>query len=139
MLFASVAALAFVLTIYAWTLPHSPPSTRRKEAVEVRRPGLLWSTLEAPLLAMRLFRQRAFLIYCVCLMGLYITMPFSGQLTPLLLQDLGVATSWLPATLTIAQSLEITTLGLLPIILLRLEIKGTLLLGMMAWAGRWQC
>jgi MFS family permease len=128
-------SLAFVLTLYAWTLPHTPPSTRRMELAAARRSGWLWSALEAPLLAMRLFRQRAFLIYCVCLMGLYITMPFSGQLTPLLLEALGVATPWLPATLTIAQSLEITTLGLLPIILLRLEIKGTLLLGMLAWAG----
>src|SRR5207302_289496 len=92
-----------------------------------------WSAFEAPLLACQLFRQRSFLVFCVCLMGLYITMPFSSQLTPLLLRDLGVPKTWLPATLTIAQSLEVATLALLPVLLLRLEVKGTLLLGMLAW------
>jgi hypothetical protein len=127
--------MAFCLSLYALSLPHTPPSPRRPPRVDQRRPGWFRSSFEAPLLAWQLFRQRSFLVFCVCLMGLYITMPFSTQLTPLLLQDLGVTKTWLPATLTIAQSLEVATLGLLPIILLRLEMKGTLFLGIFAWTS----
>ncbi len=125
--------LAFVLSAYALTLPHTPPSPRRPEEASRHGGNWLWSAFEAPLLALQLFRQRSFFVFCICLMGLYVTMPFSTQLTPLLLQHLGIPKNWLPATLTIAQSLEVTSLGLLPIILLRLEIKGTLLLGILAW------
>jgi len=126
-------SLAFVLSLYAITLPHTPPSSGRIQGPEPRKPLSLLAAFEAPLMAMRLFRKRSFLIFCICLMGLYVTYPFSTQLTPLLLRDRGVPKTWLPATLTIAQSLEVLTLGLLPIILLRLDIKGTLLLGILAW------
>src|SRR5205814_8658073 len=120
--------LAFVLSLYAWTLPNTPPSPSRPEVSSAHPRRWFWSIFEAPLLALQLFRERSFLIFCACLMGIYITMPFSTQLTPLPLSDLGVARTWLPATLTIAQSLEMASLGLLPIILLRLEVKGTLFL-----------
>src|SRR5205807_2216526 len=116
-----------------WTLPNTPPSPSRPEVSNAQPRRWFWSIFEAPLLALQLFRERSFLVFCACLMGIYITMPFSTQLTPLLLSDLGVARTWLPATLTIAQSLEMASLGLLPIILLRLEVKGTLFLGIVAW------
>jgi MFS family permease len=123
---------AFVLSVYAWTLPSTPPSPVR---LEVHAARSRWAaTFEAPLLAMRLLRKRSVLVLCTCLMGLYITFPFSIQLTPLLLEHSGVTRAWLPATLTIAQSLEITSLALLPLIVLRLEEKGTLVLGIFAWA-----
>lgn len=128
-------SLAFVLCVYALTLPHTPPSRRYSgDAQRVGR-GRLWALLDAPLAALQLFRQRSFLVFCICLMGVYITVPFSSQLTPLLLRELGVSRTWLPATLTIAQSLEVTTLAILPIILLRLEVKGTLFLGILAWSS----
>jgi hypothetical protein len=126
--------LAFILSAYAWTLPHTPPSPRRTTDADSPR-GWFRAAFEAPLLAAQLFRQRSFFVYCLCLMGLYITIPFSSQLTPLLLSESGVARSWLPATLTIAQSLEVATLALLPRILSRLEVKGTLLLGVCAWTA----
>ena len=126
---------AFCLSVYALTLPNTPPSPPRPVAPGNRQGSRLWSALEAPLLACRLFRQRSFLIFCVCFTGLYITVPFSTQLTPLLLEKIGVSRTWLPATLTIAQSLEVATLAILPIILLRLAVKGTLLLGIFAWTS----
>jgi len=38
-------------------------------------------------------------------------------------------------TLTVAQVSEVITLGLLPMLLLRLQVRGTLFLGLAAWAG----
>jgi hypothetical protein len=125
--------LALLLGGYACTLPATPPLPR--PAAQPRPAWRLSAFLDAPLLALQLFRQRALLIFAVCLAGLYFTMPYSGQMTPLLLKELGVASSWLPATLTIAQSLEVLTLATLPYIMLRFEEKGTLLLGMLAWAA----
>ena len=82
---------------------------------------------------MRLFHQRAFLVFCMGLMGLYVAFPCSTQLTPLLLGELGVPRAWLPATLTIAQASEVAALALLPLVYRRLSLKATLFLGMAAW------
>ena len=124
------AGVAFLLALYALTLPDTPPSPSRASA----EAGPLRRLFEAPLLALRLLRQPSLALLCFCLFGLYITIPFYSQLTPLLLHHLGVPDRWLPVTLTLAQSLEIVTLGMLPILLLRLEEKGTLFTGMSAWS-----
>jgi MFS family permease len=125
--------LAFILSLFALTLPNTPPSPTRPGVAKAHARRWLWSAFEAPLLTLRLFRQRAFLVFCVCLMGLYMAFPCSTQLTPLLLRDLGVPRAWLPATLTIAQASEVAALGLLPLVLRRLGVKATLFLGMAAW------
>ena len=131
--------LAFGLSFYALTLPHTPPSPPRSESPGIPASGWFRTVFDAPLLALQLFRQRSFFIFCICLMGLYITMPFNGQMTPLLLESLlegqGVSTAWLPTLLTLGQSLEIVALGILPFLLLRLGVKGTLLVGILAWTG----
>jgi hypothetical protein len=62
-----------------------------------------------------------------------VTIPFSSQVTPLLLQHLGMPLPWLTRSLTIAQSTEILALGLLPMLLLRLGTRGTMRLGLAAW------
>lgn len=122
--------LAFVLSCYALTLPATPPFPRRQDVAGGNR---LWAGLEATIVAFGLFRKRSFCVFCVCLFGLYLTMPFSHQMTPLVLQQQGVSEEWLPSALTVAQSLEAFTLGILPVIRLRLGEKGTLFLGIAAW------
>jgi MFS family permease len=62
-----------------------------------------------------------------------ITFPFTTQTTPLLLKKLGVSAAWLGPTQTVAQTTEILLLGLLPVLLLRLGVRGTMLLGLSAW------
>jgi predicted MFS family arabinose efflux permease len=74
-------------------------------------------------------------VLCVCLFGVYVTFPFSTQMTPLYLEQLGVRKAWLPALLTIAQSLEAATLILLPVFLVRFGQKGTMVLGLSAWCA----
>lgn len=119
-IFRLSALLACVFGCYALTLPHTPPQRQAKHRA-------------APLAALRLLRTRAFLIYFICAFGVWLTMPFTSQLTPLLLEKLGVPKAQLGPTLTISQSTEIVSLGLLPLILLRLGLRGTMLLGLIAW------
>ncbi len=114
------SVLAFVLAGYAFTLPHTPPEHRFRS----------WL---APLSALHLMRSRAFAIYWMCGLGVCLTLAFSTQLTPLLLDHLEVEPRWLTPVLTISQSTEILSLAILPMLLLRLGVRGTMLLGLCTW------
>jgi MFS family permease len=119
--FRLAAFLAFALSAYSLTLPHTPPQRRMTS----------WL---APLAALRLLRERNFAIYWGCSLGVCITIPFSTQVAPLLLEYLGVPRPWISPTLTLGQSMEIMSLALLPMLLLRFGIRGTMLVGLGAWA-----
>src|SRR5262249_53783206 len=58
---------------------------------------------------------------------------FYQQVLPLLLSHLGLPTKWLFPLLTLGQVLEFVSLFLLPMLLLRLGVRGTMLLGLAAW------
>jgi MFS family permease len=113
--------LACVLAAYALTLPHTPPQRRAR--------GWL-----APLAALYLLRGRTFAVCFISLFGVCLTLPFTGQVTPLFLTHLGLSRPWLSRALTIAQTTEIVALALLPMLLLRLGVRGTMLLGLGSWA-----
>jgi MFS family permease len=112
---------SFALAIYSLTLPATPPRSSRDS---------VW----APLTALRLLRQRPIAVYWGCVWGVCVTIPFYSQLTPLLLQDLGVGPAWLGPTLTLSQSMEVASLAILPMLMLRLGVRGTMRLGLVAWA-----
>jgi MFS family permease len=112
--------LCFALAAYAWTLPHTPPA----------RQGRAWL---APLAALHLLRQRPFAVFAACSVGLCISLSFFQQVTPLLLAHLGVPSPWISPTLTLGQSMEVLSLVFLPVLLLRLGVRATMLLGMAAW------
>jgi predicted MFS family arabinose efflux permease len=116
------AGLSFVLTAYSLTLPRTPPQPNH-------------DSKPAPLAALQLLRGRAFFVYALCLFGVCATYPFGTQGTPLLLDQLGVSRSWMPRILTLAQVTEVISLGLLPMLLLRLGIRGTMLLGLAGWTA----
>jgi MFS family permease len=120
--FRLAGVLAIVPSGYALTLPHTPPRPTRAAAF-------------APLAALRLVRGRAFVTYGSCMFGVCMTLPFTTQVTPLFLAHRGVPVAWLGPTLTLAQSIEIVSLALLPVLLLRLGLRGTMLLGLLAWAA----
>jgi MFS family permease len=111
-------ALSVALGVYALTLPHTPPQRH--------------ASFLAPLAALQLLRSRAFAVYFWCTLGLCMTLPFSGQVTPLFLEHLGIPQPWVPRTLTIAQSMEIVALALLPVLLNR-GVRSTMLVGLGAW------
>ena len=119
---------AFVLALYALTLPHTPPA---KSPLPTRA----WYArlVDAPLSALNLFRNCSFVLYCVCMFGFNVTLPFTIQLDPLLLEELQVSSKLLPAYLTIAQSTEVLFLYLLPLLLQRFGMKSVMLAGGMSW------
>lgn len=125
--------LAFVLASYAFALPHTPPSPPRKETTRPRT--WLVSVFDAPLLAVGLLRRRSLAILCLCLLGMYATMPFTSQMSPLVLADLDVPDAMIPVLLTVAQTLEVLALAVLPLILTRWGTKTTLAAGMLAWCA----
>lgn len=119
--FRLASLLAFALGAYALTLPHTPPQRRLDDSL-------------APLAALRLLCDRPFAVYWLCALGVCVTLPFPTQVAPLLLEHLGIPRPWISPTLTLGQSTEIISLALLPMLLLRLGVRGTMLLGLGAWA-----
>lgn len=118
--FRLAAIWAFVLGAYGLTLPHTPPARDATHRA-------------APLAAMRLLRHMPFAVYFFCAVGVCATLPFSAQMTPLLLDDLGVARAWLSPTLTLGQISELLSLAILPMLMANFGAKRTMLLGMATW------
>lgn len=109
-----------IVSIYALTLPTTPPSPSKVDKF-------------APLGALKLLRGWPFATYCLCTLGVCITMPFTTQATPLLLEYLGIVQPWLSPTLTISQFSEVISLFLLPMFLLRFGLRGSMLFGLICW------
>lgn len=120
-IFRLAAVGAFCFAVYALTLPITPPGRQSRTSL-------------APLAAVRLMRERSFAVYCLVCLGWCVTIPFSAQVTPLFLNALGIPRAWLPQTLTLGQAAEIAALAVLPMLFLRLGLRGTMLLGLLAWA-----
>lgn len=122
---------AFLLALYAWTLPHTPPAS----AVDEKGKEFSWlrRIADAPLSALHLLHDRSFVVYCVCMFGFHVTLTFTVQLNPLLLDQLGVGADRLPSYLTICQTTEVMCLYLLPTLLQRLGTKPVMLLGGGSW------
>jgi MFS family permease len=118
--FRLAAVLSLLLAAYSLTLPHTPPA----------RGGASWL---APLAALKLLSRHSFAVYLAITLGIVVTIPFSSQLTPLLLNRLGLPDAWLARTLTIAQSTEIIVLAVLPWIMDRLGDRWTMIVGLVSW------
>ena len=116
------ALLSLLFVAYSLTLPRTPPQPGHD--------GRL-----APLAALQLLRGREFFVYSLCFFGVCVTFPFGTQGSPLLLRQLHTDEANLPVLLTIAQATEVVCLGLLPLMLLRLGVRGTVLLGLTAWTA----
>jgi predicted MFS family arabinose efflux permease len=117
------AFLAWALALYALTLPHTPPSTSPA------------SRTPAPLEALARLRSRSFFTYCSCTVGFWMTMAFTAQNIPLLLEQLGLPRNQVALSLTLEQVSEVVGLALLPFALLVLGTRGTMLIGLSAWTA----
>lgn len=125
------SVMAFVVALYALTVPHAPPNPRRDDGPKKR----FWflRAVDAPLQAMKLFRQWGFVVYAVCMFGFYVTMSFTIQLNALLLKEIGLSAKVVPLCLTICQVLEVALLVFLPIFLTRFGVRWTMSAGALAW------
>ena len=124
-LMCSIASL--VLGFYSFTLPRTPPLP--KTATAGAAVGFFG------LDALRLLRQKNFVLFFVASILICIPLAFYYQNTNQFLTELQVANA--TGKQTIGQMSEVLFMLLIPIFLLRFGMKATLLLGMAAWACRY--
>jgi MFS family permease len=124
--FGVAAALALVLAWYAWNLlPDTPPLFRPEES---GRGGLREGLALAFRPGMLAFLTTAFV--------LHLTTPFIYQILPTYLETKGLSRSWIPTAMTMGQWPEMASLAILPWMFRRLGVRGTLAVGIAAWACR---
>ena len=124
-MFRLAAGAALVLGLYSLTLPHTPP----KGAGAPMSPRVLLG-----LDALRLLRDRSFATFIVCSFLICVPLSFYFSWMNVFMNELKIPHA--AAKLTIGQVSDVVFLLLLPVLLLRLGVKGILLLGIAAWAFR---
>ena len=108
---------------------HAPSQVRANGGRDIP----IVASVRRALRAMRMFRRRSFAVYCGCMFGFYITFPFTIQLNPLLLDQIGIERPDVPLVLTICQSMEVVLLAILPTLLTRFGLRLTMAAGALAW------
>jgi hypothetical protein len=115
------AASSAIVSVYCLTLPHTPPL-----AVGSRGNWALREALE-------LARQPNMTVFLITGFGVYLTVPLVYQAMPAYLETRGLPRAWISLTMTLGQVIEIGLLAVLPWLLRRVGVKGTLILGVGAW------
>jgi nucleoside transporter len=124
-LMASLASLA--LGIFSFTLPRTPPQAAGGSARGLRE--------ALGIDALTLLRDRNFLVFFVASILICIPLAFYYQHGNQFLTEIGVEGA--TGLQTLGQWSELVLMLLVPFFLLRFGMKGTLLLGMAAWALRY--
>jgi nucleoside transporter len=124
-LFFLGAAFSFALGLFSFFLPHTPP---KREGVKPL----------AFVEALKLLKDRNFLIFLVIAFVVTTELNFYYIPTPGFLEDIGISKANVPAVMTIAQLAEILVLAfLLPPAVKRIGLRWTLALGVIAWPMRY--
>ena len=116
------ATLSLVLGFFSLTLPHTPPSGQKGDAIPFLR-------------AFGLLRDYSFGIFFLTSFAITIALAFYYGFAGMFLTDLGVQKT--ATVLSFGQMAEIFFLLLLPFALKRFGMKGVLCIGMCAWAVRY--
>jgi nucleoside transporter len=125
--FLMCSAASFLLGIYSLTLPATPP--RGKSGREI-----VWREILG-LDALRMLKDRNFLVFFGASILLCIPLAFYYQNANQFLTEIHVANA--TGKQTLGQMSEVLCMLAIPFLLRRIGIKGTLLLGMLAWAARY--
>ncbi len=124
MVIAGVAAI--ILGVYSFFLPHTPPKAKGKKASVREILGLD---------ALGLLKERSFAIFAIS--SFLICIPLSAYYTfanPFLV-EMGMANA--TAKMTLGQMSEFFFMLVMPFFFARLGVKKMLLVGMLAWLGRY--
>jgi nucleoside transporter len=121
------AVMSFLLAVFSFTLPATPPTDKGGAGFSLRA--------ALGLDALKLLRDRNYLVFFLSSVLICIPLAFYYQNANLFLTEIG--TSNATGKMTIGQVSEVAFMLLLPIFLLRFGIKKTLLVGMLAWALRY--
>jgi nucleoside transporter len=124
--FLMCSLASFALGLYSFTLPKTPP----RPATGGTRLGHVLG-----LDALALLREKNFLVFFVCSVLICIPLAFYYQNANQFLTEIQVANA--TGKQTIGQMSEVLFMLLIPIFLARFGMKATLLVGMLAWAGRY--
>jgi nucleoside transporter len=117
---------AIALGLYSFFLPHTPPPAAGKKASVREVLGLD---------ALKLMKSRSFSVFIVSSMLICIPLAAYYAFAQLLVNHAGFARP--AATMSIGQMSEIVFMLLMPLFFVRFGVKWMLLVGMLAWAGRY--
>lgn len=126
MTFQIAASASFILSLYAFTLPNTPPQLRAEKTSLRDALGLR---------ALNMMKNRSFAVFSFCSLLLCIPLSFYFQSTNGYLKELGIANS--EGVMTLGQLSEIFFLLLVPLFFRKLGIKKMLLIGMGCWVCRY--
>ncbi|HEX8202853.1 MAG TPA: MFS transporter, partial [Isosphaeraceae bacterium] len=121
------AALSVLFAGFCLGLPHTPPLAAGGQG---RDPAELAEVLA-------LVRTPPVALYLATAFGASLTTPFVYQVMPAYLVAAGLPRRWVAPAMTLGQVPEIATLAALPWLLGRCGYRGTLALGLLAWATRY--
>jgi nucleoside transporter len=125
--FLMCSFVSALLGLYSFTLPRTPPRVKRGEALSLR--DMLGID------ALSLLKDRNFLVFTCASILICIPLAFYYQYTNQFLTEIHVANA--TGKQTLGQMSEVLFMLLIPFCLLRMGMKITLLVGMIAWAVRY--
>ncbi len=117
---------SFVMGLYSFTLPHTPPPARGKP-VNIRTLLMLD--------AMSMLAHPPFLVFIVCSTLICIPLAYYYGITAMFLDNTGFVAP--ASSMTIGQMSEIFFMLLIPFFFRRLGVKNMILIGMLAWVLRY--
>ena len=124
--FLMCAIASAVLGLFSFALPKTPPVQQSEKPTLSQIMGLE---------ALKLLKDRNFLIFFVASVLICIPLAFYYQHTNVFLAEIGVSNP--TGKMTIGQMSEVLFMILLPVFFKKYGIKKTLLVGMIAWALRY--
>lgn len=120
------AAASVIMGLYSFALPHTPPKSRGKRVTVRDVLGLD---------ALSLLKDPSFAIFIVASLFICIPLAFYYTYANMFLNELGMTN--VAGKMTMGQMSEVLFMLLLPLLLMRIGVKKTLLLGMLAWCIRY--
>ena len=124
--FVMAAIGSALLGVYAFTLPHTPPESGQGRVTVRDVLGLD---------ALALLKSRSYLVFFLASILICIPLAFYYNFTNLYLNEIGVQSA--AAVQSLGQVSEALFLLVMPLMLRKLGVKWTLLIGMLAWALRY--
>ena len=124
--FVMAAIGSALLGVYAFTLPHTPPEPGQGRVTVRDVLGLD---------ALALLKSRSYLVFFLASVLICIPLAFYYNFTNLYLNEIGVKSA--AAVQSLGQLSEALFLLIMPLMLKKLGVKRTLLIGMLAWALRY--
>lgn len=122
-----IAAISsFVLGLYSFTLPNTPPQNVGKKVTVGEILGVK---------AFRLLKERSFFVFVLCSLLISIPLAFYYNFTNVFLNDLNMQGA--AAKQSLGQASEVGFMLLMPFFFARLGVKKMLLVGMLAWVVRY--